>query len=226
MHHTGGNFETGAAKTDYAFGHFLDHSGEVKCACTFPDEDMQMGHLYSTVDDMARFIGALDTVGFAGLFDQGSLWQAGGTDGKRAYVEKNARERYSIIFLANYDAIPFEQLVEDLQKLLKGEPITMPTVIQRKTTDIPVEILRTYVGTYDLVDAGHLKLSIRLEQDRLYVYQNGQNNGALYPESERVFFVDSASEESIRFMYEEDGSLYMMADFQGVAWKGIKITDE
>ncbi|MHA7055970.1 hypothetical protein ACWGOQ_0002035 [Aquimarina sp. M1] len=60
----------------------------------------------------------------------------------------------------------------------------------RTSTYVSPFELEKYVGKYDFVDAGHLILTLKLERDSLRVYQNRENNGVLYPESERVFFGD------------------------------------
>ncbi|PKV52589.1 hypothetical protein ATE84_4709 [Aquimarina sp. MAR_2010_214] len=41
---------------------------------------------------------------------------------------------------------------------------------------------------------------LKVGRDSLFLYQKGQNNGVLYPESESVFFEDKTSEESMKFV--------------------------
>ena len=74
------------------------------------------------------------------------------------------------------------------------------------------------------VEAGHLVLTLRLENDSLRVYQKGQYNGVIYPESDRVFFGDPHSKESLEFEPDGAGGYYILMDFQGVQWKGDKIS--
>ena len=138
-------------------------------------------------------------------------------------MERNYKQKYTIIFLANYDGIPFEQLVSDLEKLLTGQAVSMPERVQRQPVQVAPEILERYEGTYDFVEAGHLQLTIKLERDSLWVYQNGTNNGVLLPESETVFFGDPASRESLQFVPDSSGSYYVLMDFQGVRWKGVAV---
>ncbi|MCP9198406.1 serine hydrolase [Gramella sp. GC03-9] len=224
MHSSGSNFGSDEnLKNAYAFGHYLGKDKEIICECAFPSDEMRMGNLYSTVGDLDSFLAHLNKEDHQDLIVDGSISHAGGTRGKRAYIERNFADDYSIVFLANYDAIPFEQLVKDLQDILNGKSVEMPKAIERKVAEVPVEILKKYEGTYDLVDAGHIMLTIRLENDNLYVYQKGENNGILYPENETTFFGDKNSKESVEFVQDENGDYYMLLDFQGVQWKGIKI---
>jgi CubicO group peptidase (beta-lactamase class C family) len=224
MNHSGDNFDQDLGRlTEYAYGHFLDDDNKIVCECSFTKNEMKMGNLHSTADDLALFLKQLDQQDYKAITHKGGISHAGGTRGKRAYVERNFEGQYSIIFLTNYDAIPFEKLVHDLQSMLKGQTVKIPEAIDRKSVYVSPSILKKYEGTYDLVDAGHLTLTIKLENDSLYVYQKGINNGVLYPENENTFFADSTSEESVRFVEDKPGEYYILMDFQGVQWKGIKI---
>lgn len=223
MMNSGSNFDSiQSKKTNYAFGHYLNEAKSIVCECTPPFDELQMGNLFSTVDDLDIYLSHLDTTRTK-LISHKSISHAGGTRGKRAYIERSFNEDYTIIFLANYDAIPFEKLVSDLQKILLYESIEMPKIVSRIPVNVPTSILKRYEGTYDLVDAGHIILTIKCKNDSLYVYQNGKNNGVIYPESETTFFSDKSSEESIIFNKDDKGDYYMLMDFQGVQWKGIQI---
>ena len=223
MDHSGDNFDPDLGRlTDYAYGHYLDGENNMVCECSLLKNEMKMGNLHSTVDDLALFLKQLDRQEYKTITQDGSVSHAGGTRGKRAYVERNFEYNYTIIFLSNYDALPFEKLVRDLQSMLRGHTVKMPEAIDRKSVYVSPATLKKYEGTYDLVDAGHLTLTIKLENDSLYVYQKGINNGVLYPESENTFFSDKTSEESIRFVEDKPGKYFILLDFQGVQWKGIK----
>lgn len=227
MIHSGSNFLTGKErKNQYAFGHYLNDSEELTCECQFPDDDMQMGNLFSSTTDLDKLLSHLDKLRYVDLIRKGSISHAGGTRGKRAYVERNYDDDYSIIFLTNYDAIPFEKIVADAQRILIGDTVALPKTISRKATHIPADTLKRYQGSYDLIDAGHITLTVKFENDSLYVYQNEKNNGVIYPESKSVFFGDKNSEESIEFIKNDDGKYDMLIDFQGVQWKGIKLKDK
>ncbi|MHC2991619.1 hypothetical protein OB13_08485, partial [Pontibacter sp. HJ8] len=226
MHHSGSNFDEDLGRlTDYAYGHYLDDENNIVCECSISNTEMKMGNLHATADDLALFLKELDQQHYKAISHNGSISHAGGTRGKRAYVEKNYENQYTIIFLANYDALPFEKLVRDLQSMLKGQTVKIPEAINRQSVYVSPSILGKYPGTYDLVDAGHLTLTIKLENDSLYIYQNGINKGVLYPENENTFFSDKTSEESIRFVEGKSGEYSILMDFQGVQWKGIKIDD-
>lgn len=221
---TGGNFDQDLTHlTNYAYGHYLNENKEIICDSIFLQDEVKMGNLHSTVSDLSLFLQSLDSLTYKTIVHKGKISHAGGTRGKRAYIERDFVDDFTIIFLANYDAIPFQKLVADLQKILKEEPVKFPEKIERTSIKLDVSILEKYVGEYDFVDAGHLRLKIKIENDSLSVYQNGRKAGVLYPETESVFFAEFDSDESFEFVKNEMGEFFMLMDFKGARWKGIKV---
>jgi CubicO group peptidase (beta-lactamase class C family) len=224
MSNSGWNFDPEPGKRPhYAYGHYRDGQDSLRPVENFPPDELRMGNLYSTVDDLDTFLASLDPVVHRELFEDRRISHAGGTRGKRAYVERGFAPDYTLIFLANYDDIPFEQLVGDLRRILTGQPVDLPAPVERKAIALAPELLRQYVGTYDFVEAGHLLLTLKLESDSLRVYQKGQYNGVLYPENQRVFFGDPHSRESLEFVPDGEGGFFILMDFQGVQWRGVKV---
>lgn len=226
MVHAGSHFDdTANNKHLYAYGHYLSENDSIICECSTPLDDMRLGNLYATTQDLDLFLSSLDDDQHQALIENGKITHAGGTRGKRAYVERDFKNDYEIIFLTNYDAIPFEKIVKDLRNIIMEKPVDMPRAVNRVPIEVAPEILSLYEGTYDLTEAGHLIFSIVLEGKELHFYQNGKDGGPIYPESEKVFFGDPNSEESITFVKDGDGFIYVLVDFQGVQWKGTRISD-
>jgi hypothetical protein len=224
MENTGSNF-AGALPDCYAFGHYRNAEDSIIRVNGFLPDEVQMGNLHSTVSDLALFLRSLDPEKYAELISEGEIQHAGGTRGKRAFVLRNYLQDYRNIFLATYDEIPFENLVADLKAMMEGKPVEMPTKVSRNSIHLDPSILEAFTGRYDLVDAGHILLEIRLKNDSLHVYQKGQDKDILYPETERIFFADPGSKESIEFIPNEEGTYDMLIDFQGVQWKGLRMED-
>lgn len=223
MLNSGSHFYDGKdRKHYYAYGHF-EKNDDILCECSYPEDEMKMGNLFSTVEDLNKLLSHIDPSVYQDLIHDHAIMHAGGTRGKRAYIERNFQDDYTIIFLSNYDGMPFEQLVQDLQAILKGQSVVMPEAVNREAIHLKPEILKQYVGSYDLVDAGHIVLDIRFENDSLYVYQKGKNNGVIVPESQTVFFSDPTNKESIEFVENDKGTFDMLIDFQGVQWRGERV---
>ncbi|WP_074408958.1 serine hydrolase domain-containing protein [Aquimarina megaterium] len=224
MKRSGGNFDADLRHLkSYAYGHYVDDEKNIKSVDSFLQDEVRMGNLHSSVDDLAQFLTILNKEDHASLIHDHSISHAGGTRGKRAYIYRNFSQDYSIVFLTNYDEIPFEQLISDLENILESKKVKMPKAVLRKSINLSPLVLKKYEGTYDFVDAGHLLITLKVEKDSLFLYQKEQNNGVLYPESENVFFGDKTSEESIKFVKNESGNYYILMDFQGVQWEGVKV---
>lgn len=222
MVNSGSNFNDPlSSKLNYAFGHVVKDS-IISCICDFENDDMKMGNLFSTAQDLNMFLNTLDENTNAALVDSGSISHAGGSKGKRAYIERNFIKNYQIIFLANYDAIPFQKLTRDLKSLMEGLPTKIPKPVNRKAVNIDPYILKQYEGTYDIVDAGHILVTIKEIDGQLFLFQNGKNNGQLFAETDTIFFSDSNSEESVKFILDNTNTWQMLIDFQGVQWRATR----
>lgn len=225
MHDTGSNFDPQRDLTSqYAGGHYRDDTDQIRQVEGFLPDESRMGNLHSTARDMDRYLQSLNPEKLEALIKEGRISHAGGTRGKRAYVLRDFKNDYSIVFLANFDGIPFEKTVAGLQGILEGGQVEMPRAVNRSSVAVAPELLMKYTGTYDFIDAGHLILEIRLENDSLRVYQKGENNGVLYPESDSVFFGDPTSEESLVFLQDSTERYYILMDFMGAKWKGVPMS--
>ena len=148
MTQSGSNFDDPkGSKTQYAYGHYLKEADSIICVCSFPDDEMRMGNLYSTTGDLDSFLSSLDSTKHKEIMVDGIISQAGGTRGKRAYVERNFKEDYSIIFLANFDDRPFERLVMDLQQQVMNKEVRIPKEVKRTSTEVMASMLNKYAGT-------------------------------------------------------------------------------
>ena len=63
-------------------------------------------------------------------------------------------------------------------------------------TPVSPEILKKYLGNYDFAEIEHMKLEVKLEKEKLFVYQEGENQGELIPENDSIFFAEPKSGES------------------------------
>ncbi|WNB17220.1 serine hydrolase [Marivirga arenosa] len=206
----------------YAFGH-TEKNDSIQLVGE-DESDMQQGHTFSTVEDMKKFLDFItENKLYNELAEDNIITHAGGTKGKRAWVYTDLQKGYKIIFLANYDNIPFSNLTKDLISIMDGGDVEIPKEVNRKAIEVPSSILEKYVGTYDFVDAGHIVISVKLEEGKLNAYQKGNFAGELIPENDSTFFWDPKSKESFIFTKDKEGNSIALMDFQGVRWQGILI---
>lgn len=224
MKNSGGHFDFEDSNLrKYAYGHYKKDEKLIPIL-EFPKDDCRVGHLYSTVEDLSKFINHLGNEPyFSALQDKSSIGHAGGTGGKRAYVFKNYEKDYSIVFLSNYDEIPFQQITEDLEKILEEKSYQIPKAVNRIAIEIPQNILSKYEGIYNFAEIEHLKLKFVVENDTLVAYQNGNLSGKLFAENDSIFFWDTKSSESIIFQKNENNGYKVLMDFKGAKWEGLKV---
>ncbi len=227
MDNSGGHFYANNSNlTNYAYGHELNDEGKIIAIKKFQPEELKMGKIYSTVDDLTTFLNYLDDEPFLSNLKNknGVIGHAGGTDGKLAYLHSNPELKYKFVFLTNYDAIPFQKIIEDVQKILEGKPYEVPKEVTRIVIKLPEEVLKKYVGVYDFEEIEHLILEVKLEEGNLVVYQDGENSGTLFPENQTVFFSDKKSAESFEFIKKNEKNFFdAIMDFRGAKWKGVRL---
>lgn len=207
---------------NYAFGH-TEKNDSIQIVSE-DKSDMQQGHTFSTVEDMKKFLDFItENKLYHCLAEDSIITHAGGTKGKRAWVYTDLQKEYKIIFLANYDDIPFSTLTKDLIAIMNGDQVEIPKKVNRKTVEVEKSILEKYAGAYDFVDAGHIVIEVKLEEGQLNGYQKGKFAGKLTPENDSTFFWDPKSKESFIFTKDEAGNRIALMDFQGVRWEGVLI---
>jgi CubicO group peptidase (beta-lactamase class C family) len=223
MTRSGAHFGGESEAEDYAFGHYLK-DGTLTPVLDFPEEDIRTAIHYSTARDMQKFLRfAAEGPHADKLASDGVIAHAGGTRGKRAYVETDLGEAISFVVLANYDGIPFSQINRDMRAMLTGGEYEIPAPINRTAISLPPETLSRYEGVYTFREIENLQLVFRVESGRLVVYQNGERAGVLKPESETVFFEDPEAAESMTFEQADGGSWDVLMDWQGVRWRGEQL---
>lgn len=206
----------------WAKNHQLDE--ELIQVKNITSDDFKQSMLYSTAEDLLKFLNYISTSSYKDKLKNkdGIIAWTGGSEGIRAYVHTNVDKDYSFIVLANFDDIPLNDIVSTTCKIIEGKPYDLPKVIQRASISLDAETLNKYVGTYDFVDADHLILDFKVQNNVLALYQGEEFITELYAESDSVFFADTTSEESFEFM-NDSGTQIIIAGWKGVKLKGIKI---
>jgi CubicO group peptidase (beta-lactamase class C family) len=222
---SGWHFEDpGAFPSGYAFGHSRKDGAIVPVLGWEAEEQARQGALYTTAGDFALVLEGLRAGPHAGSLadEDGIIAHAGGSRGKRAYGEIETGDGDAVVFLSNFDGIPFARMVTDLRALIDGEAYEIPAAVNRVAITLPQETIERLAGRYRFREIEGLVLEMRAGDGVLEIYQDGELGGVLRPESESVFFEDPTSTESIAFEEGEDGTV-MLLDWQGVTWRGERI---
>ena len=150
------------------------------------------------------------------------IQKSGGSDGIRVQIYTNLEQDYNFIFLANYEAVPFQKTVEDFTKILEKKHYKVPKELNRKSVELPLVDLKKYTGTYSFADMGNLELTFEVNDQGIVVYQDGELISTLKAASENTFFDDPKEPESFEFIDNENGDFNVLMGFKGVKIIGIK----
>jgi serine-type D-Ala-D-Ala carboxypeptidase/endopeptidase len=133
------------------------------------------------------------------------VWHNGGTAGFFSFAGFDPDRRVGVVVLGNS-----QHPVDDIALHLfdPASPLTEPargvTPEDRVEVDVPDEILREYVGEYQLAPA--FFIMITFEDGALHLQATGQPRVPIFPASESTFFL-RVVDAQITFQRDEDGTV-------------------
>jgi len=141
----------------------------------------------------------------------------GGIEGFNTALAYYPDDKLVVAVLANLNG-PAGQIAGNLAKVAHGEKVVLPT--ERKEITVSPEILKQYVGTYELTPK--FSLAITLEDGQLVSQGTNQGKVPMYAESETMFFLKLVDAQ-IEFVKNEKGEVTNMVLHQnGRDVKGVK----
>jgi Domain of unknown function (DUF3471) len=110
------------------------------------------------------------------------------------------------------------QIAANLAKVEHGEKVVLPS--ERKEITVSPEILKQYVGTYEL--APTFSIVITLENGQLMTQATNQQKLPLFAESETMFFL-KVVDAQVEFVKNEKGDVtHLVLHQNGRDTKGMK----
>src|SRR6476660_2833586 len=141
----------------------------------------------------------------------------GGIQGFNTSLAYFPDDKLVVAVLANLNG-PAGQIAGNLAKVALGEKVVLPT--ERKEITLSPEILKQYVGTYEL--APNFSLAITLENGQLISQGTNQGKVPMFAESETMFFVKLVDAE-IEFVKNDKGEVTNLVLHQnGRDVKGVR----
>jgi CubicO group peptidase (beta-lactamase class C family) len=141
----------------------------------------------------------------------------GGIEGFNTALAYYPDDKLVVAVLANLNG-PAGQIAGNLAKVALGEKVVLPT--ERKEITVSPEILKQYVGTYELTP--NFSLAITLENGQLVSQGTNQGKVPMFAESETMFFVKLVDAE-IEFVKNEKGEVTNLVLHQnGRDVKGVR----
>jgi len=142
----------------------------------------------------------------------------GGIEGFNTSLAYFPDDKLVVAVLANLNGPFAGQIAGNLEKVAYGEKVVMPT--ERKEITVSPEILKQYVGTYELTPK--FSLAITLEDGQLISQGTNQEKVPMFAESETMFFLKLVDAQ-IEFVKNEKGEVTNLVLHQnGRDTKGVK----
>lgn len=141
----------------------------------------------------------------------------GGIEGFNTHLSYFPDDKLVVAVLANLNG-PAGQIAGNLAKVAHGEKVVLP--VERKEITVSPEILKRYIGTYELTP--RFSLTITLEEGQLVSQGTNQGKVPMFAESETMFFLKLVDAQ-IEFVKNEKGEVTNLVLHQnGRDVKGVK----
>lgn len=223
-----------------AAGYTPGKSGPVNAGFVHMSIPFSAGALYSTTEDLLRWeqglfggkvLSAASLAKMTTPFKQDYAFglgvstqnghkmiaHDGGIQGFNTSLAYFPDDKLVVAVLANLNG-PAGQIAGNLAKVAHGEKVVLPT--ERKEITVSPEILKKYVGTYELTP--RFSLAITLEDGQLISQGTNQEKVPMFAESETMFFLKLVDAQ-IEFVKNEKGEVTNMVLHQnGRDVKGVK----
>src|SRR5579859_1884884 len=223
-----------------AAGYTPGKSGPVNAGFVHMSIPFSAGALYSTTEDLLRWEQGLfggkvlkpeslakmttpfkqDYAFGLGVSTQNGhkmIAHDGGIQGFSTALAYYPDDKLVVAVLANLNG-PAGQIAGNLAKVAHGEKVVLPT--ERKEITLPQEVLKQYVGTYELTP--RFSLAITLEDGQLISQGTNQGKVPMFAESETLFFLKLVDAQ-IEFVKNEKGEVTNLVLHQnGRDVKGVK----
>jgi hypothetical protein len=134
----------------------------------------------------------------------------GGIEGFSTFLAYYPEDHLTVVVLGNLLGPAPESIGGLLGALAHGEQVQLPT--ERKAIKVSLEILQSYVGTYEL-RPGRSNF-VTLEGDHLMTQLTGQPKFPLFAESESKFFL-KAVDAQVEFVKNDKGEVTHLTIYQG-----------
>lgn len=227
LNHTG-EFNNTQSISDFAYG-FSTENGKIIPVSRNSINRFETGNYFSTIDDLYLFSQQLLTgkhikksLALKMFGEKGVLIQAGGRPGYRAYYYQNITSKITFIFVSNYTDIPFQEVTGDVINILDDRPYEVPKKIYKKAIALSPEVLKRYLGKFELEADKTQTFTVSLENEQLSITDSDGEKTKIYPESEFSFFDNPESKDSYNFI-NHDGKYNLVIISTGITLKTIKI---
>lgn len=203
------------------------------CDCNSPSNvatriaALAIGKPYPTANDKVT-IAATTLQKYVGVYDfEGGASRVITIDGNQLYSARDGSNKFKIhplnqndfYFEDSFATIHFDSKTNPISAKFtsrinkeKGAKTNKPIPAERKEITLSEDVLKPYVGVYELKPG--FDLTITIEDGHLYGQPTGQNKFELFAESETKFFLKAIAAQ-LEFIKDEDGNATGCILYQG-----------
>lgn len=224
-----------------AAGYSRGKDGPVNAGFVHMSIPFSAGALYSTTEDLLRWEQGLfggkvlkpeslakmttpfkeDYAFGLGVITKGGrkrIAHDGGIEGFNTSLSYYPEDKLVVAVLANLNGPFAGQINSQLSQVAHGEKVVLAS--ERKEVSVSPDILKQYVGTYEL--APDVRLVMTLEDGHLMTQVTNQNKNPMFAESETRFFL-KVVDAQVEFFRNDKGEIAYIVLYQnGRETKGVK----
>lgn len=126
-----------------------------------------------------------------------TVFHGGRDTGYRSFIMLVPDKSLGIVVATNFDRTPIDPIMDAALTISLGE--TFVPHHKRQAVSVDPEILKDYVGVYEI--APQVMLNISLDQGKLFTHVGTRPKNQLFPESETSFFLKIAD---VRMIFERN----------------------
>lgn len=135
---------------------------------------------------------------------------SGGIEGFNTHMAYDPARRMTVIVLGNLNGAGPDQVAGSLMALARGETVTLPN--ERRAVVVAPEVLRAYVGVYEL--APTFAITVSVVDGKLMAQATGQDAFELHAESDSRFFL-TVVDAQVTFTRDASGAVDGLILHQG-----------
>jgi CubicO group peptidase (beta-lactamase class C family) len=170
------------------------------------DESLLTNRILSAAQKLQAFTPRLNKYGLGWFIDtlhhRPVLHHGGDIDGFSVQNIVNLQDSTIVLVMVNAEMEHPDKIAQDLLGIVYGQPVAIAK--QYKSIELSAEEMKPFTGSF-LVN-NEMKVTLKLEDNKLMIAPEGQPFAQLYPESHRVFFF-KIMDATIEFIPSAEGKV-------------------
>lgn len=227
MNRSGAHFYLDKSNLSHLVTNHENDDGVYSVVPNVQSRDKNQAKIYSSLSDLMLFIQQVKKEPYLAALKnkQNEVGWSGGGDGILSHAKASLDGNYEVVFFSNYDEIPFGDIIQTIDKIMKNQPYTLPKKIHREAIEVDVDKLQQYTGKYLVKEFNNDTFEFKLEQNQLVFYQNGERSDVVYADTDSTFFDQVDAEDYFTFRLLKDNSYDLIFNYKKIEILGKRIIE-